>query len=83
MNIGDYDLFYEAQGGECLICHKKDKLVVDHEHSSGVVRGLICQSCNLSVAYLESFLENPDILDKLADYLNLSRLYENHTSVEL
>lgn len=43
----------EAQQHCCKICSNKRPLTVDHCHSTGVVRGLLCQQCNsvLGLAY--------------------------------
>lgn len=40
-----------CQQGTCALCLAPgpgSTLVVDHEHPTGLVRGLICQSCNLA-----------------------------------
>lgn len=42
----DYSKLYETCGGVCSICKKASKLVVDHCHRSGQVRGLLCGQCN-------------------------------------
>ena len=36
---------YKSQGGQCLLCEKK-ATVVDHDHETGEVRGMLCQACN-------------------------------------
>lgn len=54
----DYDRMLEAQHGRCLFCnleHSADKpLVVDHNHSTGEVRGLLCRSCNACLGWYEN-----------------------------
>lgn len=52
----EYDLLLAAQGGVCAICGRFEtvkrgsnvsRLSVDHDHATGQVRGLLCQSCNV------------------------------------
>jgi dCMP deaminase len=50
----DYDAILDRQGGVCSIC-KQDAggdLVVDHDHVTGKVRGILCQACNRSLGML-------------------------------
>ena len=45
----DYARLLEAQGGGCAICGatpKTRRLHVDHDHATGMVRGLLCHRCN-------------------------------------
>jgi Recombination endonuclease VII len=35
-----------AQGGVCAVCEKPDPEHVDHDHETGVVRGMLCFNCN-------------------------------------
>jgi hypothetical protein len=52
-----FDALREAQGGVCAICGKPPAegkpLAVDHCHSTGVVRALLCTSCNVAVGVYE------------------------------
>jgi hypothetical protein len=59
--------------GECKICNKITKLVVDHCHETKVVRGLICDSCNKVLGH--SF-DNPETLIKAAKYLRENTMTE-------
>jgi Recombination endonuclease VII len=35
-----------AQGGVCAVCEKPDPEHFDHDHETGVVRGMLCFNCN-------------------------------------
>ncbi len=53
------DVMLVAQTGRCAICNNPFKNAngepaVDHNHSTGDVRGLLCFTCNTSLAVLES-----------------------------
>lgn len=67
------DVFNELfvkQNGCCAIC--KNKLVaphIDHDHKTGVVRGLLCKPCNQGIGFLR---DNVDILNNAIIYLEKS-----------
>jgi hypothetical protein len=61
-----YDFMVEWQGGACGICGDSAKLVVDHHHTLGHVRGLICQSCNLMLGHAK---DDPERLRQAIAYL--------------
>lgn len=42
----------EAQEGRCAICSSLWE-VVDHDHVSGAVRGLLCHPCNAAIGLLK------------------------------
>ncbi len=56
------------QGGLCDICGMEfgEDLRVDHDHSTGAVRGLLCANCNIG---LGMFQEDPKKLTAAAEYL--------------
>ena len=52
-----YNLIFQTQNGCCAICHckaGKKKLAVDHDHTTGKVRGLLCFRCNTALERLET-----------------------------
>lgn len=54
MSPDDYAAMIIAQGGKCGICEQPFKAIdVDHDHETGVVRGLLCRACNLGIAFFE------------------------------
>lgn len=56
----------KAQNGKCAICQTPKKLVLDHCHASGAIRGLLCNQCNTAVGLLG---DKPDRALALAEYL--------------
>jgi hypothetical protein len=70
-----YAALLDSQGGKCAICalppREGKTLHVDHDHTSGAVRGLLCARCNVKIGVYES----PGFLDAAAAYLrNPARL---------
>jgi hypothetical protein len=63
----EFDKMVLKQDGLCAIClERTTKMVVDHCHSTGIVRGLLCNSCNLG---LGSFKDNTDSLERARAYI--------------
>lgn len=65
-----YALILKHQGGVCAICKKPPKedknLQVDHDHKTGLLRGLLCWSCNHRFIGRE---RDPARFDAGAEYL--------------
>ena len=51
---------------ECVICGSDEKLVVDHDHKTGKVRGMLCNHCNRGLGH---FRDDPELLEFAAQYL--------------
>lgn len=59
----------KLQNNKCAICGRKpEKLCQDHDHISGMVRGLLCQKCNAGIGFLG---ENIEVLESAIKYLRL------------
>lgn len=78
IEVAEYDRLLAQQGGRCAICkepsgggrskpHHK-RLCVDHDHDSGRVRGLLCDSCNLAIGYAGTI----EVLLAAVEYLRSS-----------
>ncbi len=73
-----YDELLEKQDGRCAICKRTpqeacrtlapeyQRLVPDHSHKSGKIRGLLCPYCNSRVGFVEAHLRG--IIDYLKQY---------------
>lgn len=65
----EYQKLFNNQKGLCAICKNpetKKKLAVDHCHSTGIIRGLLCMNCNNG---LGRFKDNPKRLQQAIVYL--------------
>jgi hypothetical protein len=68
ITLKQYEILLEAQNGVCAICRRppgKYRLCVDHDHVTGRVRGLLCQTCNRWLGYVEI----GDRLERTVEYL--------------
>lgn len=75
MGLKDVADLHEKQNNKCAVCdgegfkmaeHHKSKLVVDHCHKSGTVRGLLCHNCNRALGL---FKDKIDVLKRAIKYL--------------
>lgn len=69
LTVQDYDQMLSSQSGRCPICGKppEKRLVVDHSHETGAVRGLLCGHCNTAIGFLR---DDADSCSRAAEYLN-------------
>ena len=68
----DYTALLLAQNGCCAICGSSSPkgpqgtFLVDHDHGTNTVRGLLCHPCNVGLGF---FQDTPETLTKAAAYL--------------
>jgi hypothetical protein len=75
-----FDDMLSSQNFSCAICGSKEpkgvgNFHVDHCHTTGAVRGLLCHCCNTA---LGGFKDNPAALRKAATYLEGSYVHVLH-----
>lgn len=75
-----FNAMWDLQKGLCAICELEllkplttktcsfNKACIDHNHSTGKVRALLCNPCNMSLGKMK---ESPELLRKAASYLEL------------
>lgn len=72
IGLAEYNALLGAQGGHCRLCPaiagRKGPLVVDHDHTTGRIRGLLCDACNLALPQAEI----PGWLEAVRRYLGSS-----------
>jgi hypothetical protein len=78
----DYLNMIEQQDNKCAICNKPEtvenhwnkgtakRLCVDHDHKTGLIRGLLCYRCNTTLGKME---DDTELLKNMIQYLEDSR----------
>ena len=71
ITLAEYDAMLEKQDYKCAICGNEDevegrRLAIDHCHSQGHVRGLLCGKCNRGLGL---FYDKPELLQNAINYL--------------
>jgi hypothetical protein len=71
LTLEEYERMLSLQEGLCKICRqppngKYNQLHVDHCHATGVIRGLLCHSCNVSLGHMR---DDINILLRAIHYL--------------
>jgi hypothetical protein len=60
------EALYASQAGVCALCEVNEAEVVDHDHQTGKVRGLLCNKCNLMLGHAE---DDVIVLQAAIEYL--------------
>lgn len=71
LTLEQYNQMLESQNHCCAICSKheseqKNSLAVDHNHTTGVVRALLCDACNTAIGLLK---EDPEVIARVVAYI--------------
>jgi hypothetical protein len=70
ITLAEFEDMRAAQSDTCAICGTSERgrrdWNVDHDHTTGAVRGLLCEQCNFG---LGQFRDNPELLEKAALYI--------------
>lgn len=90
ITLEDYQTMVSWGDGKCSICAQEEKIIdkrsgkvralaVDHDHKTGIVRGLLCSKCNRG---LGMFNENIQLLEDAVNYLIAYKesVEENHAT---
>jgi hypothetical protein len=71
LTIEEFDALFREQSGMCAVCGddlKPGKSThVDHDHETGIIRGLLCHNCNRMLGYAQDDIE---VLSKAITYLS-------------
>jgi hypothetical protein len=62
----DYNNLLSSQNSKCAICGNERSLVVDHDHNTGKIRGLLCAQCNFMIGLAS---DDNAILTRAVEYL--------------
>lgn len=87
ITLSQYYELLSKNGGKCPICGidkpygeeymgPKRYFAVDHDHKTGVVRGVLCHRCNTGIG---SFKDSIDSLKKAIEYLEKFKGVDNRT----
>lgn len=72
ITLETYTEMFEQQSGKCRGCNRSQEelnhpLHVDHCHSTGRIRGLLCRKCNSALGLVN---DSAEVLENLKNYLN-------------
>lgn len=63
-SVAEYKALEVSANGKCQSCGSEKQLRIDHDHETGLLRGILCNRCNLTEGYFKD------------NYKNLLKLYE-------
>mgnify|MGYP001559997872 FL=1 len=66
LTLDQYHAKLESQDFMCGLCQTAEPQVIDHNHKTGKVRGLLCRQCNQALGLLK---ESPQLLSAAKEYV--------------
>jgi hypothetical protein len=69
ISVGEFWALFDNQDGSCAVCDTAlvaEDSAIDHNHSTGEVRGILCKPCNRGLGLLK---DNPENLFRAYEYL--------------
>jgi len=69
-----FDEMLQRQNNVCDICHQPfapQSPCIDHDHTTGAIRGLLCNNCNVG---LGCYKDNPEFLRNAIEYLRKNKV---------
>lgn len=67
ISLAEYEDFRREHPETCPLCRKRPARAVDHDHTTGVLRGVLCDPCNLVLGLVE---DDVDTLRRMFLYLS-------------
>ena len=72
----EYTKLLNSTNNSCEICNTHEdqlgiKLSVDHDHTTGKIRGLLCSKCNTAISFLQ---DDPVIIKAALNYITKHQL---------
>lgn len=68
ITIEKFEELLQSQGSTCAICKQStDDMCIDHDHTTGKVRGVLCRKCNMGLGL---FKDNKEYLKNAIQYLD-------------
>lgn len=65
ISVDDYERLVVEHNGKCAICGEPFE-VIDHDHDTNLVRGLLCHACNKGLGH---FKDDLTLIKKALEYL--------------
>lgn len=74
----------QEQDNACAICHQPcpsgRALAVDHDHTTGAIRGLLCANCNRALGLLQ---DSPEVVASALAYLTMWSVTDAHVAAPM